>query len=115
MVVFPGPDRTYLKQLNATEGIPDAVWSSLEGRIRDVGRESISQVISRLVRERLPEDATALAVVRDASAIGSKSGGARRPPAVVVRSGTAGRRAVSLSGGRTYCGVCRAAGPGGKW
>jgi hypothetical protein len=62
---------TFLEQLDATEGSSDSVRRSLEGRIRGLGRESIAQAIARLVMAQLPDDADALAVVKDAYSIRS--------------------------------------------
>ena len=57
----------FLNQLNNTS-IPDNIKRSVEGRIRDLKKESISQAIQRIVQESIPanENEKAVSIIKDA-------------------------------------------------
>ncbi|MBW4576954.1 MAG: hypothetical protein KME08_16900 [Aphanothece sp. CMT-3BRIN-NPC111] len=61
-----------LKNVRESVDIPDNIKPSLEGRIRELTRESVSQAINRLIGINLPGDETALDIVREAYGIRSK-------------------------------------------
>lgn len=57
----------FVKQLTDTS-IPDKIKRSVEGRIRDLKKESISQAIQRIVQESIPanENEKAVSIIKDA-------------------------------------------------
>ncbi len=63
----------FLHQLNNTS-IPDNIKRSVEGRIRDLKKESISQAIQRIVQESIPanENEEAVSIIKEAYKIRSK-------------------------------------------
>ena len=56
---------SFVKQLTDTS-IPDNIKRSVEGRIRDLKKESISQAIQRIVQESLPANEKAVSIIKDA-------------------------------------------------
>ncbi|MEM9541447.1 MAG: hypothetical protein AAGA60_18360 [Cyanobacteria bacterium P01_E01_bin.42] len=52
--------------------LPDNIRPSIMGRIKDLNKESIRQAIKRFVKEKLPENPEAIAIVDDAYNIRSK-------------------------------------------
>lgn len=60
-----------LKNVQDSLDIPNDLKPSLEGRIRELTRESVSQAINRLLRIHLQGDTTALNIVREAYSIRS--------------------------------------------
>lgn len=61
-----------LQNVQESLDIPNELKPSLEGRIRELTRESVSQAINRLLRIHLQGDTTALNIVREAYSIRSK-------------------------------------------
>lgn len=61
-----------LKNVRESLDIPSDLKPSLEGRIQDLTRESVSQAINRLLGIYLQGDTTALKIVREAYSIRSK-------------------------------------------
>lgn len=61
-----------LRNVQESLAIPNELKPSLEGRIRELTRESVSQAINRLLRIHLQGDTTALNIVREAYSIRSK-------------------------------------------
>jgi len=56
---------SFVKQLTDTS-IPDNIKRSVEGRIRALKKESISQAIQRIVQESLPANEKAVSIIKDA-------------------------------------------------
>jgi uncharacterized protein (UPF0147 family) len=55
----------FVNQLTDTS-IPDNIKRSVEGRIRDLKKESISQAIQRIVQESIPANKKAVSIIKDA-------------------------------------------------
>ena len=56
---------SFVKQLTDTS-IPDKIKRSVEGRIRDLKKESISQAMQRIVQESIPANEKAVSIIKDA-------------------------------------------------
>lgn len=56
---------SFVKQLTDTS-IPDKIKRSVEGRIRDLKKESISQAMQRIVQESIPANEKAVSMIKDA-------------------------------------------------
>ncbi|MBD2538175.1 HEPN domain-containing protein [Coleofasciculus sp. FACHB-SPT36] len=74
---YPNPELqdligSFVEQLSNTASIPDNIRASVQGRIRELERESISQAIKRLVKEHLPENPDAVSMIDEAYNIRSK-------------------------------------------
>jgi hypothetical protein len=61
-----------LNKVKESSDIPENIKPSIQGRIRDLKRESVSQAIYRLIRTHLPGDERALNIIKEAYDIRSK-------------------------------------------